>query len=142
MENLSDSDASSESEFDSIEGSIAGSDNDESQDLEPESSEYYDEYMNIPWNPDAQIRAQLDAAQLAQLHAEIKARAEIPANPTYPKLFRSWPLRPFDVRILPDYIQHPIHYFELFWGPEIWNTLVENTNAYAQHKEAYQKAWW
>jgi hypothetical protein len=84
----------------------------------------------------------LDAAQLAQLHAEIKARAEIPV-PTYPKLFRSWPLRPFDVRILPDYVQHPIHYFKLFWGPEIWNTLVENTNAYAQHKEAYQKArWW
>jgi len=114
MENPSDSDASSESEFDSIEGSIAGSDDDESQDLEPESSEYYDEYKDTPWNPDAQIMAQLDDAKLAQLHAEIKARAEIPGNPTYPKLFRSWPCRPFDVRILPDYVQHPIHYFELF----------------------------
>jgi len=42
----------------------------------------------------------------------------------------------FDVRILPDHVQHPIHYFELFWDSEIWNTLVENTNAYAQYKEA------
>jgi hypothetical protein len=141
MENPCDSDTSSESEYDSGEGSTVVSDCDEdepSQDLEPEPSEYYDEYMNTPWNPDAQIKAQLDAAQLAQLHAEIKARAEIPV-PTYPKLFRSWPFRLFDVRILLDYVQHPIHYFELFWGPEVWNTLTENTNAYAQYKEARHK---
>ena len=48
-------------------------------------------------------------------------------------------LGPFDLRILPDHVQHPIHYFELFWGPEIWNTLVDNTNAYAQYKEARYK---
>jgi hypothetical protein len=81
----------------------------------------------------------LDEAKLAQLHAEIKARAELP-DPTYEKLFRSWPPRPFDVRILPEYVQHPIHYFELFWGLEVWNTLIENTNAYAQYKEAQHKA--
>jgi hypothetical protein len=66
MENYSDSDTSSESEFDSIQGSIAKSDNDESQDnesqdyksqdLEPELSKYYDEYKNVPWNPDAQYK--------------------------------------------------------------------------------------
>jgi len=151
MENYSDSDTSSESEYDSGEGSTAVSDCDEdepSQDLEPEPSEDYDEYRNTLWNSDAQIQAQLDDAQLAQLHAEIKAWAEIP-DPTYPKLFRSWPFRPFDVRILPDYVQHPIHYFELFWGPEVWNTLTKNTNAYAQYKEARHKEkaegksrWW
>src|SRR5258706_903004 len=151
-----DSDTSSESEYDSGGGSAAVSDCDEDepsqdqdqdQDLEPEPSECYDEYA--PWNLDVQIKAQLDDAQLAQLHAEIKARAEIPKDPTYPKLFRSWPFRPFDVRILPDYVQHPIHYFELFWGPEVWNTLTENTNAYAQYKEARHKRktegksrWW
>jgi hypothetical protein len=81
----------------------------------------------------------LDAAQLAQLPAEIKARAEILVDLTYPKLPRSWPFRPFDVRILPDHVQHPIHYFELFWGLEIWNMLVENTNVYAQYKEAQYK---
>ena len=123
MENPSDLDTSSESEYNSGEGSTAVSDCDEDepcqdQDLEPEPSEYYDKYMNTLWNPDTQIKAQLNAAQLAQLHAEIKARAEIPV-PTYPKLFRSWPFRLFDVRILPDHVQHPIHYFELFWGPEI-----------------------
>jgi hypothetical protein len=142
MENYSDLDTSSESEYNSGGGSTAVSDCDEdepSQDLEPEPSEYYDdEYRNTPWNPDAQIQAQLDDAKLAQLHAEIKARAEL-LDPTYEKLFRSWPLRPFDVRILPEYVQHPIHYFELFWGPEIWNTLIENTNAYAQCKEARHK---
>ena len=69
-------------------------------------------------------------------------------DPTYQKLSRSWPARLFDVQILPDYIQYPIHYFELFWGPEVWNTLVENTNAYAQYKEAWHKGnkgkgrWW
>jgi Transposase IS4 len=89
-------------------------------------------------NPDAQLQAQLHTAQLAQLHADIKARAEL-LDPTYEKLSRSWPTRPFDVRILPDHIQHPIHYFELFWGPEVWSTLTENTNAYAQYKEARYK---
>jgi hypothetical protein len=77
MENYSDSDTSSESEYDSGGGSTAVSDCDEdepSQDLEPEPSEDYDEkYRNTLWNPDAQIQAQLDDAQLAQLHAEIKA---------------------------------------------------------------------
>ena len=142
MENYSDSDTSSESEYNSDGGSAAVSDCDEdepSQDLEPEPSEYYDEHWNIPWNPDAQIQVQLDDAQLAQLHTEIKARAEILVNPIYQKLFRTCPPQPFDVRILPDYVQHLIHYFELFWGPEVWNTLVENTNAYAQYKEAQHK---
>ena len=91
MENYSDLDTSLESEYNSDGGSAAMSDCDENenqdQDLEPEPSEYYDEYRNIPWNPDAQIQAQLDDAQLAQLHAEIKARAEIPVNPIYLKLF-------------------------------------------------------
>jgi hypothetical protein len=110
METYSDLDTSSESEYDSGGGSAAVSECDKNelcqdQDLEPEPSEGYDEeYNNTLWNPDAQIQAQLDAAQLAQLHAEIKARAEIPVDPTYPKLFRSWPFRPFDVCILPDYV--------------------------------------
>jgi hypothetical protein len=133
MENYSDSDTSSESEYEFGQGSAAGSDCDEdelSQNLEPELSEIHEEYNNAPWDPQAQLRAQLDTVRLAQLHADIKARAELPV-PTYEKLSRSWPVRPFDVRILPDHIQHPIHYFELFWGPEVWNTLVENTNTHA-----------
>jgi hypothetical protein len=129
MENCSDSDTSSESEYESSQGSAVGSDCDEnelSQDLEPERNEIDDEYRDALWNPEA------------QLHADIKARAELP-DPAYEKLPRSWPTRPFDVRILPDYVQHPIHYFELFWGLEVWNTLVENTNAYAQYKEAQHR---
>jgi hypothetical protein len=116
MENYSDSDTSSESEYESGQGSEAGSDYDEDelgQDLEPERSEFYDEYENALWDPKAQLQAELHAAQLVQLHADIKARAELPV-PTYNKLPWSWPSRPFDVRILPDDIQHPIHYFELF----------------------------
>jgi hypothetical protein len=57
MENYSDSDSSSESEFDGVNEPFAGSDDDESQDLEREPSEYYDEHENTPWNPDAQIQA-------------------------------------------------------------------------------------
>jgi hypothetical protein len=116
MEDYSDSDTSSESEYRSSQGSIVGSDCDEnepSQDLEPEPSEFYDEYESAPWNPEAQLQAQLHTVQLAQLYAEIKARAQLP-DPTYKKLPRSWPTLPFDVQILSDYVQHPIHYFELF----------------------------
>ena len=153
MEGYSDLDTSSESEYESDQGSTPESDSEEdelSKNLEPELSEpVYEEYNNAPWNPQAQLQARLQAQRLAQLHAEIKARAEL-LDPTYQKLSRSWPARPFDVRILPDYVQHPIHYFELFWGPEVWNTLVENTNAYAQYKGARHKGnkteetsrWW
>jgi trehalose-6-phosphate synthase len=76
MENCSDSDTSSESEYESSQGSAVGSDCDEnelSQDLEPERNEINDEYRDALWNPEAQLHAQLDAAQLAQLHADIKA---------------------------------------------------------------------
>jgi hypothetical protein len=143
MEDYSDSDTSSESDYESSQGSAAVSDCDEddpSQNLglEPELSEFCDEYKNAPWDPKAQLQAELHTVQLAQLHAEIKARAELPV-PTYEKLSRSWPIRPFDVHILPDSVQRPIHYFELFWGTEIWSTLIENTNAYAQYKEARHK---
>jgi hypothetical protein len=52
MENYSDSDTSSESEYNSSGDSAAASDcsKDEyqDQDLEPEPSEYYDEYRSIP----------------------------------------------------------------------------------------------
>ena len=46
---------------------------DQDQDLEQEPSEYYNEYRNILWDPDAQIQAQLDDSKLAQLYANIKA---------------------------------------------------------------------
>jgi hypothetical protein len=140
MEDYSNSDTSLESEYESDQESLPGSDGDtdENQNLEPELSEICDEYQSAPWNPKAQLHAQLHAVQLAQLHADIKARAELP-DPTYQKLSRSWPARPFDVQILPDHVQQPIDYFELFWDPEVWNTLVENTNAYTQYKEARNK---
>ena len=141
IEDYSDLDTSSELEFGSNQGSIIGSNCDDELDenLEPKLSDVFeDEYENAPQNPQAQLQARLDAVRLAQLHADIKARAQLP-NPTYQKLLQSQPPRPFDVRILPNYVQHPIDYFELFWGPEVQSTLVENTNAYAQYKEARHK---
>jgi hypothetical protein len=139
MDSYSDSDTSSESEYESDQGSIHGSNYDDDEDLEPElSTTTYDDDYHSQSTIETELQAQHDAALLAQLHADIKGRAELP-DPTYPKLLRSWPARPFDVRILPNFIQHPIHYFELFWGPEVWNTLVENTNAYAQYKETQHK---
>jgi hypothetical protein len=80
----------------------------------------------------------LDAIRLAQLHNDIKDSAQLPV-PSYPKLSRSWPARPFDVRTLLDYVRQPIHYFELFWTTEVWATLVENTNAYVEYKEAWNR---
>jgi hypothetical protein len=51
MENYSDSDTSLESEYESSQGSAAGSDCDEdelSQNLEPELSEIHEEYEDAP----------------------------------------------------------------------------------------------
>jgi len=51
------------------------------------------DFENAPWDPTAQLHAtqlhanELHTRQLAQLHAEIKAQAELPI-PTYPKLPR------------------------------------------------------
>ena len=103
MENYSDLDASSKSEYESSEWSAAGSDYDEDeprQDLEPELSELHHEYESDLWSPEAQLQAQFNATQLAQLHADIHARAQLPI-PTYEKLPRSWTIQPFDVRALP-----------------------------------------
>jgi hypothetical protein len=129
MENYSDSDTSSESKYESDQGSALGSGCDEdepTENLEPELSATihdhdYDAYYS-PSTVEAQLQAQHNATLLAQLHADIKGRAQLP-DPTYQKLLRSWPARPFDVQILPDHVKHPIHYFELFWGSEVWNTL-------------------
>ena len=135
MESDSDSDMSSESDYESNQGSTPGSNSDEEENLEPKLSEPITEkFNNTPWTP----QAQLDTLRLAQLHNDIKARAQLP-NPTYPKLLRTWPARPFDVRTLPNYIEKPIHYFELFWDSKVWETLVENTNAYTKYKEAWNK---
>jgi hypothetical protein len=129
MASLSDLDTSSESEYDSGQDSTSEMDEDsDDETLEPE--------RGAPWDPTAQLHAaqlhanKLHTRQLAQLHAKIKAQAELPI-PTYPKLPRRWPFRLFNVRTLPDYVRSLIHYFELFWGLEIWDLLVQNTNAYA-----------
>ena len=111
MEDYSNSDASSESE-ESNQGSAAGSSSDEDEpdeNLEPEFNETIHD-NNTPRNPQAQLQAQ---NHLAKLHANIKARAQLP-DPAYQKLLRSRSPRPFAVRILLDHVQHLIHYFELF----------------------------
>jgi len=145
MESHSDSDTSSDSEC----GSDLEPDNepDEDEDVQPERSmpPDDDEYETF-WTPADQLKAQIDHACLLQLHQDIKARA---ITPTYQKLPREWPLRPFDIRTLPNSVQDPIHYFELFWTPEVFAILVENTNKYAQFKEAWHREnctkksrWW
>ena len=141
MASLSNSDTSSESEYDSGQDSTSEIDEDSDETLEPER-DAHEEFEDSSWNPSAQLHAtqsnQLHASQLAQLHADIKARAELP-DPPYPKLPRYWPVRLFDIRTLPDHIRSPIYYFELFWTPEIWDLLVQNTNTYARFKEAQNK---
>ena len=87
MEDYSDSDTSSESEFESDQESLPESDYDldecyENLELDP-SDINQDEYAS--WNPEAQLQAEFDATYLAQLHANIKARVQI-LIPTYQKL--------------------------------------------------------
>jgi hypothetical protein len=149
MEEYSDSDTSSESEGDPDGDPTIEPEVDLHEEVEPEPSapNHDDEYETF-WTPADQLNAQINAACLQELHTKIKAQATLP-DPTYQKLPRVWPARPFDVRILPDSVQNPIDYFELLWTSEVWTTLVENTNAYAQFKEARSKEtrnkttrWW
>src|ERR1700722_16483181 len=89
MEEYSDSDTFSESEYESDQESPPVSDCDTDElykNLEPELSEkIYNKHKNAPWNPEAQLQAQLNTTCLAQLHADIKARAQL-LDPTYKKL--------------------------------------------------------
>jgi hypothetical protein len=136
-----DLDTSSESEYDSDLDSTTSEMDENHENVEPE--------RDADWDPSTQLyTTQLHTEQLNQLHSRIKSRAETPI-PTFPKLPRHWPFRNFDIHILPDYIESPLHYFELFWGLEIWDLLVQNTNAYAQFKETRHKEnneskvrWW
>jgi hypothetical protein len=65
MEAHSDSDTSSESEYESDQESTPGSNSDTDElheNLEPELSEIiHNEYKNAPWNPEAQLQARLQA---------------------------------------------------------------------------------
>ena len=69
IEDYSDLDTSSESEYESEQESTHGSDCDSDElykNLEPELSKtIYDEYENAPWNPQAQLQAQLNTTCLA-----------------------------------------------------------------------------
>jgi len=80
MDFPSDLDTSSESDYESSQGSTPSSDYDEDEpyeNLEPELSEpITEEYNDHPWNPQA------------QLHNDIKGSAQLP-TPTYLKLQRS-----------------------------------------------------
>ena len=91
--------------------------------------------------PIDQLEARIYQEHLAKLHADIKSRAQIPTKPAYQKLHRTWPPRPLSIRSILDSVQSPIHYFELFWTPEVWAFLVANTNKYAQYRIAQQKAY-
>src|SRR5436305_13424330 len=79
--------------------------------------ELYEPEPNAPPNefatnaPIDQLEARIYQEHLAKLHVDIKARAQIPTKPSYQKLYRTWPPRPFSVRSVPDSVQSPIHYF-------------------------------
>ena len=115
MESNSDSDTLSESDYESDQGSTPGSNSDEEENLEPELSEPITEkFNNTPWTP----QTQFNTLCLAQLYSDIKASVQL-LIPTYAKLLQSWPARLFNIQNLPDYVEKPIHYFELFWDSKV-----------------------
>jgi hypothetical protein len=79
----SNSDESSESEYEIDETQQPESDH-EDEGCEPEVSQEIQDFNDISWSP----QAQLNADQLAQLHRNIKASAELPI-PAYQELPRS-----------------------------------------------------
>jgi hypothetical protein len=109
------------------------------QHLEPEPNAPTNEFTTK--TPIEQLEAWIYKEHLAKLHDVIKAQAQIPIEPVYQKLYCTWPPRPFSVRSIPDFVQSPIHYFELFWTLEVWASLVANTNKYAEYRIAQQKAY-
>jgi hypothetical protein len=93
MEEYSDSDTPSESEYEPDEDLATGPNLEEvepDEDVEPElSAPNHDEYKTF-WTPADQLKAQIDATYLQQLHTKIKAHAKIP-DPNYRKLPQVWP---------------------------------------------------
>jgi hypothetical protein len=80
MECNSDSDSNSESDYHPDNESATEFDEEEVDqpcNLEPE--------LSAPTDTKDQLKAQINSARLAQLHAEIKARAQVP-TPIYQKL--------------------------------------------------------
>src|SRR5438874_4878523 len=96
--------------------------NDDNTQMQPDRQLYKPE-SNMPTNefatnaPIDQLEAWIYKERLAKLHIDIKARAQIPTKLAYQKLYRTWLPRPFSVRSIPDSVQSPIYYFELFWTP-------------------------
>ncbi len=94
--------------------------------------------------PELEVKTRIESQKLAELQAQIRSRAIIPKDPNNPtvlgfkKLPRTWPPRPFQPLLLLPFtsITTPIHFFTLFFTDEVFNTLVSNTNAYAEAKNA------
>src|ERR1700722_5123519 len=105
---------------------------------EPDTSvanDVTDDVDSNPNTPEKQVRRRIEDAQLAQIHAQIKACATIP-SPAFQELRRMWPERPFDVRIPVGFSYEPIHLFELFFTNKVFDILAQNTNSYAELKGA------
>ena len=92
MEFHSDSDSNSELDYNSDLESTTGSDEeevDELNNLEPEPSVRSHNEYECHWTSEDQLKAQINAACLRQLQADIQARAQVPTTPAYQKLPRA-----------------------------------------------------
>ena len=136
MELECNSDSSTQTEDES--GPDSGTESDEDDVDKPEQFEPERDAPTISISKTVieQSKAKILKEKLAKLYMDIKAQAQIPTAPGYNKLACTYPPRPFAVQPLPSTVQEPVHYFELFWTVDIWNTLVTNTNSYAQFKNA------
>ena len=104
--------------------------------FEPEPDAFSDAATEYPVinGPEQWTQAREDTKRLHKLATEIKARAQVPV---YEKLARAYPARQLTiVEDLQNTILDPIYYFQQLWTLEVWATLVDNTNKYAEFRGA------
>ena len=104
------------------------------EDGDIDDSLLYEEPVEWVKNP---LNLTVEECQLRLLHAEIKHRAVVPFNLTFKALPRANPPRqsqlrlPESLRAQAGYAAPLIDFFRLFFGDEIIDILVQNTNAKA-----------
>jgi hypothetical protein len=78
-----------------------------------------------------------EECQLRLIHVQIKHNADVPFNPSFKALPRAHPPRPCQLKLPEQFTKPtPLDFFKLFFGDEILDILVYNTNEYAMSEVA------
>jgi len=109
------------------------------QDLLNDAGDVRDDVLNLPApivpGPANLLKITNDEIHLGLLHSEIKSSAEVPSNPNYNAIPRAEP-RPFQLCLPAGFKASALAFFKLFFTTSMLDILVQNTNLYANEKDA------